>query len=141
MAKDTNLYDTTHVTTKHPKMSDEELMCAYRDAWKCFYSKEHCLTLLLRRKGPRRRLLFSSMIWFMASVFLEGVPIESVFVYYPRRIWEVLVYHVGMIKLNWDIWMLKRIADRPENADYMDAAITPVREEKRIPELVKASSL
>lgn len=145
MAVDTNLYDTNHTTIKHPKMTGDELMKAYHDAWKSFYGKEHCKTLLLRRKGPRRRLLFSSLIWFRATVFLtnvhpllggffrqrgrktrrRGYSIEPMIPYYAARVWEFLVYVAGMAGLILETWFLKRYADRPENANYVDAAIAP----------------
>jgi len=151
MDRDTNLYDTMHVVKDHPKMSREELQRAYQDAWKSFYSKEHCRTLLLRRKGPRRRLLFSSLIWFCSNIFLvdvhpllggffrikgrktrrQGYPQEPFFPYYFRRTSEFLVYTVKLLKVIWDLWMLKREADRPENANYMDDAIAPVTEDKK----------
>jgi len=145
MAEDTNLYDSAHVTMKHPRMTDEELMRAYRDAWKSFYSREHCRTLFLRRKGPRRRLLFASLVWFCGAVFLtdvhpllggmlrlkgrkerrKGYPVEPFFPYYFKRFWESTVYFAGLAKLGLDLWGMKREADRPENAGYEDKATRP----------------
>ncbi len=145
MARDMNLYDTTHPCMEHPKMSAEELARAYRHAWESFYGKEHVLTLLKRRKGPRRRLLMYSLIWFCSSVFLEkvhpllggflrlkgrknrrpGLSIETFFSYYWRRTKEILAYGWGMLGLLWETWQLAREASRPENADYLDVAVTP----------------
>ncbi|MDP3919441.1 MAG: radical SAM protein [Candidatus Omnitrophota bacterium] len=145
MDPDTNNYDTMHVCTKHPKMTNEELRRAYDDAWKTFYGKDHLRTLLLRRKGPRRKILFSSLIWFCASVFLEdthpllggffrlkgrrnrrrGMPREAFIPYYAKRLVDNVVYSARLLKTVWAIWRLKREADLPENADYMDDAIKP----------------
>ncbi|MBI4116010.1 MAG: radical SAM protein, partial [Candidatus Omnitrophica bacterium] len=145
MEPDTNLYDTTHVCVDHPRMTREELGKAYRDAWKSFYSKEHLRTLLFRRKGPRRRILFYSLIWFCSSVFLEnvhpllggffrlkgrrnrrrGFPREPFFSYYWKRTGEIVGYATGFIKLIWVLWRLKLEADHPKNANYTDVATRP----------------
>jgi radical SAM superfamily enzyme YgiQ (UPF0313 family) len=146
MATDTNLYDTTHVCMEHPKMSKEILEKAYRDAWKSFYSKDHIKTILLRRKGSRRKLLVYSMMWFYSSVFLDnvhpllggffrfkgrksrrrGMPRESFLKYYAKRTWEVTSYLVKVVSMIIMIYGLKREADKPENANYQDLATTPV---------------
>jgi len=141
MAADTNLYDTNHTVTKHPRMTGAEVMRAYRDAWKSFYSPEHCRTLLMRRPGPRRRLLFSSLVWFCSSVFLTGThpllggfirlkgrrdrrpgyPVEPVIPYYMARLWEFVVYAVRMPLLILRLWLI----NREPNEGYMDEAIAP----------------
>lgn len=143
MDPDMNRYDADHPVTDHPKMSREEWVRAYRDAWKSFYSREHCLTLLKRRKGPRRRLLFSSLVWFRSAFFLTGVhpllsgyfrvkrrkdrrpglPRESVLIYFSKIFMEFLQYSFGMLQLLWELWWLDREAKRPGNEEYTDAAI------------------
>lgn len=145
MARDTNLYDTAHVCMDHPRMSREELMKAYRDAWKSFYSKEHLRTLIFRRKGPRRRILIHALIWFCSTMFLEnvhpllggfirlkgrkarrrGLAREPFLAYYGRRTKEMLTYGAGLLKIAWVLRRMKREAERPENADYVDAATMP----------------
>ncbi len=158
LARDMNLYDTCHPCMEHPKMSAEELARAYRDAWRSFYSKDHVQTLLKRRKGPRRRILMAATVWFRSTVFLEGIhpllggfvrfkgrknrrpglPQESFFPYYARRIKEIAVYLAGMAKLLLETWFLVRVASRPENETYIDAAITPdLAEEKKDEELTR----
>jgi radical SAM superfamily enzyme YgiQ (UPF0313 family) len=153
MARDMNLYDTTHPCMEHPRMSAEELARAYRDAWESFYGKEHVLTLLKRRKGPRRRILFHSLIWFRSTMLLEnihpllggyfrlkgrktrrpGYPIEPFLSYYWRRTKEILTYGWKMLWLFLETWQLAQEASRAENADYLDAAITPEPATKRGP--------
>jgi radical SAM superfamily enzyme YgiQ (UPF0313 family) len=145
MDADLNRYDADHVVTEHPQMSREEWTRAYRDAWRSFYSPEHCLTLLKRRKGPRRRLLFSSLIWFRSAFFLTGVhpllggyfrshgrkdrrpgmPLEPVPVYYAKRVIEFFKYSFGMLAILWNLWWLNRKAQAPENESYTDSAIQP----------------
>ncbi|MBN1688046.1 MAG: radical SAM protein [Candidatus Omnitrophica bacterium] len=145
MAEDTNLYDSAHACNQHPSMSNADWMRAYRDAWDSFYSREHLKTLLLRRKGPRRRLLFASLIWFCSSVFLTdvhpllggfwriknrrerrpGMPKESFIPFYAKRIWVQTRYFFGFLALIFDIWLMTRSANHPKNQDYQDVAITP----------------
>ena len=145
MDPDTNLYDTAHVCKEHPKMTKQELMKAYDDAWKSFYSKEHMATLLNRRKGPRRRLLMASLIWFRSAIFLEGThplltgffrmkgrknrrrghPIESMIPYYLRRSWEFSSYIFKLLETVLQVWLLTREAASPKNENYMDKATTP----------------
>jgi len=153
MERDTNLYDTAHICKEHPKMSREELERAYQDAWKSFYSDEHLKTMLLRWKGPRRRLLRYSLIWFCATVFLDGIhpllggffrfkgrkirrpgmPREAIVPYYFRRMWEIVRYVVGILRITEKIFRFAREANLPQNANYIDAAITPVPEENKKP--------
>jgi len=140
---DTNLYDSTHVCFDPPRMSREELMRAYQDAWRSFYSKEHIRTLLLRRKGPRQRILRNVLIWFCASIWLEnthpflggffrrkgrkerrpGLPVEPALPYYARRIAETVRYAFGLLKLVLEIYGMVREANQPQNAGYTDAAL------------------
>jgi radical SAM superfamily enzyme YgiQ (UPF0313 family) len=143
--EDLNLYDTFHVCAPHPNMTKEDLTRAYHDAWKSFYEKRHLKTLLLRRKGPRRRILFTTLLWvginskldrihpFLGGFFRlkgrnlrrPGMPVEPFFRYYAGRVIEVLRYALGMLDLIWTLYRFKREADRPENAGYTDISIAP----------------
>lgn len=146
MAEDTNLYDSAHVTTAHPRMTQEELERAYRDAWKSFYSDEHVKTLLLRRKGPRRKILRASLLWFCSAVWLEemhplmsgffrlkdrterrpGMPVEPLLSFRLRRAQETLIYAFRLIRLMLKLRSLSKEASLPENLEYSDETITPV---------------
>ena len=51
-----NRYDVVHVTTRHPKMTDEELLGIYRKAWDLYYTPAHVETVLRRaRRGASTR--------------------------------------------------------------------------------------
>ncbi|OQA55375.1 MAG: biotin synthase [Candidatus Omnitrophica bacterium ADurb.Bin277] len=145
MDRDLNRYDADHVVMNHPRMSRTEWERTYQDAWKSFYSREHCLTLLKRRYGPRQRLVFSSLVWFRSAFFLTGVhpllsgyfriknrkdrrpgmPLEPIPVYYTKCLVEFFKYSLGMIGMIWKLWRLVREARKPEYADYQDVAIRP----------------
>ena len=71
MAADTNLYDTNHTVTKHPRMTGAEVMRAYRDAWKSFYSPEHCRTSSCGGPAPApAALLIAGLV--LQQCFLTG---------------------------------------------------------------------
>ncbi len=142
--EDLNNYDTSHACMDHPKMTREELLRAYRDAWKSFYSREHIETILKRRKDKRRNRMVSHLLWFCSSVFIENVhpllggffrlkgrhqrsprfPLESIPAYYWRRTQDVSLWFVRMgmliVKMRW----ILRKANRDENKDYTDVAIS-----------------
>ena len=45
--------------------------------------------------------------------------------FYAKRVADTIVYTLRLLKLVWDVWLMVRKANRLENADYMDAAISP----------------
>ncbi|HMJ12123.1 MAG TPA: radical SAM protein, partial [Polyangiaceae bacterium] len=66
--------DSFHVTTAHPRMTREEWIQAYIDAWRQFYTKEHMIESLRRFKSPeRRKLLLSYLFWARWSFAAERV--------------------------------------------------------------------
>ena len=48
MDADMNLYDSEHAVVDHPKMSRTEWEHIYREAWRIYYTPEHCRTVLRR---------------------------------------------------------------------------------------------
>ncbi len=48
MDPDMNNYDSVHVTTAHARMSDEEWVGIYHEAWEAYYSPEHVETVMRR---------------------------------------------------------------------------------------------
>jgi molybdenum cofactor biosynthesis enzyme MoaA len=145
MAKEMNDYDTTRPCAEHPRMSRDELMRAYRDAWKSFYSREHVETILKRRKDRRQKNVARDMIWFRSAVFVEGLhpflfgifrikgrkrrspkfPTESIPVYYCRRIWDIVSWTVRMLLIFIEMRYLSFKVNLKKNHDYMDVTITP----------------
>ena len=145
MAKDMNEYDTTRPCMEHPIMSRDELMRAYRDAWKSFYAREHVVTILKRRKDRRRKNIARHMIWFRNAVFIEGLHpflfgifrmkgrkrrspkfrTESIPIYYCRRIWDIISWVIRTLLMVIELRYLYFKANREKNNDYMDITITP----------------
>jgi radical SAM superfamily enzyme YgiQ (UPF0313 family) len=148
LERDTNKYDGMHVCVDHPNMTREELVKAYHDAWKSYYSPEHIKTLLLRHRRSGGRFPLSSLVWFCNSAFLmnihplmggfyrikgraerrPGLPKESAIFFFGKRVFEYAAYTFGLLKTILNVWRLVREAKKPENADYVDKAIKPVVE-------------
>jgi len=110
MAEDFNLYDSFHETTRHPHMQDGQWTKAYQDAWAKFYSYDNIKAILLRTKTESAYWnTFKNLIWYKSSIFVyrehpmisgfirfkgrkarrPGLPIEPVWVYWPKRIAEL----------------------------------------------------
>jgi hypothetical protein len=148
MERDMNRYDVAHVTTRHPKMSDEELLGIYNRAWSLYYSPEHVETVLRRAKswGYDPHNMMWKLFTFHAPPLLEGVhpleggifrrkyrrdrrpgmPRENPFTFYARYGWEILVKHVRFARMYWQYRQtLKRVQGDPR--PYTDTAMTPVQ--------------
>ena len=143
-----NRYDVVHVTTRHPKMTDAELLDIYHRAWDLYYSPEHVETVLRRAKswGYDTHNMMWKLLSFHGPPVLEhvhpleggifrrkyrrdrrpGMPRENPFTFYARYGWEMLVKHVRFARLYWQYrTTLKRVQGDPR--PYMDTAMTPVQ--------------
>jgi hypothetical protein len=149
MNPDMNLYDVEHVTTHHPRMTDDEWRGIYERAWHLYYSPKHVETLMRRAEATGAgaiRLLWAIMNFYgnfryehvhplqagvlrrkIRSTRRPGLPHENPFVFYPRRLWETLST-LGR-KFGY-FWRLKRQCDRirqnPAAKQYTDLAIQPM---------------
>lgn len=69
---DYNNYDSCHETMPHARMSGEQWMRAYREAWRRFYSLEN-MKAILRRVDPARYWdVFRNLCWYNYAVSAEG---------------------------------------------------------------------
>jgi radical SAM superfamily enzyme YgiQ (UPF0313 family) len=150
---DMNKYDTEHACTKHPKMSQEEWMRTYRDAWKSFYSFGHIETIFRRCRAERRSVgkLLGQVIWFYGAIFIEGVhPLqagilrrkarserrptlspESPIRFAWGRIRDLGMTLFRLSGLVVKLYLLRRrIEQDPAGRTYRDIAITPVERKK-----------
>jgi len=151
MDPDMNKYDLEQVVTAHSKMSSEEWNGIYRAAWDIYYTPEHMKTIMRRAAAFDLGISHLQGLLFMFSkaVALEnlhplqggiwrrkyrldrryGMPIEPVWSFYPRRLWESARKFNMMAR-----WWLeldrirKEVRKDPLKHAYMDAALQPVDE-------------
>ncbi len=152
MDPDLNKYDVEHVCTDHPNMSREEFFETYQIAWDRYYTDEHIETLMRRTvaMGTKACRITNWASWFYGCYVIEalhplqggiirckhrkerrpGMPLESVFTFYPRYVWE-LIYKLGRFaKLYWKYYRIqKRVENDPAKKEYTDLAIRPVQAE------------
>jgi radical SAM family protein len=153
MDPDLNKYDLHHITAGHPRMSQVEWTYAYREAWKRYYSWEHCRTIF-RRAGAAKssfgHVLFS-VAWFKGCIEVEDVhpvecgvvrrkvrrnrratmPIEPIWKFYPKYWVEVAAKtaHWAWIYARLRLMYLEVKRD-PNRRAYTDLALTPVRDDE-----------
>jgi len=149
MADDLNSYDLVHVTTPHPRMSEEQWQRAHRLAWETFYEDDHIVTLLRRARasGITPGKILGSVVWFYGSVVFEGLdpmdaglirrknrldrrpglPIENPLMFYPT-------YLFGLVRSNARAALMflkfhrvrRRIMADPGAADYTDESLKAI---------------
>ncbi len=148
MDRDLNKYDLFHVTTKHARMSADELAAIYRRAWDIYYTPEHVETVLRRAKtwGYDPHNMMWKLLSFHIPPLLEHVhpleggilrrkrredrrsdlPRESALVFYPREAWRFVSKHVRFVPLYWRYRsILKRVmADASPYTDLTTSAET-----------------
>jgi hypothetical protein len=152
MDPDLNKYDLHHITSRHPRMSPEEWTYAYREAWRRYYSLEHCETVM-RRAAALRAFgnVLVTLTWFKASFEIEDVhpvesgmlrlkfrrdrrptmPIEPIWAFYPKYFAEVARKTFGWARLYLRMRrMYLRIKYDPKRYEYTDLAIEPVSEDE-----------
>jgi radical SAM superfamily enzyme YgiQ (UPF0313 family) len=146
LASDMNIYDLEHVCTTHPRMSEEQWVQAYRDAWKTYYSPEHVETILRRAyaSGLSMSKVTNAIMVFSGAFKIEevhplqlgivrrkarthrryGMPLESPLIFYPRRGAELFSALVRWAKLAVGLRRLrKRIEADPTAKHYTDEAL------------------
>jgi radical SAM superfamily enzyme YgiQ (UPF0313 family) len=146
MEHDMNRYDVVHVTTRHPKMTDGELLGIYRKAWDLYYSPRHVETVLRRAKawGYDPHNMMWKLISFHAPPAFENVhpldggilrrkyrrdrrptmPLENPVSFYARHAWGTVCKYAGFATM---YWRYRRILQRvqSDNRPYTDLAMTP----------------
>lgn len=149
MEPDLNQYDLAHVTTRHPVMSDAELLGIYRKAWDLYYSPAHVEAVIRRAKawGYDPRNMMVKLLAFHAAPRIEGVhplegglfrrkyrrdrrpgrPLESPLAFYPRYAWDILVKHVRFARMYWEHRGILRRVLR-DASPHQDVAMTPVQD-------------
>jgi hypothetical protein len=152
MDPDLNKYDVESVCTDHPNMTRKEWTAIYKEAWGLFYSKEHMRTLLRRTAatgGPMTSMV-KLLVNFSVTVGLEGLhplqsgvlrlrhpserrpglPVESVFFFWPRLGWDtVRKTATTLVALSKLAASAISAARDPNRYRYMDQALTPVSDD------------
>jgi len=149
MDPDMNKYDLEHATMEHPIMSKEEWQQVFRNAWKQYYTVDHVETILRRAaaKGQNINKVTSFLTWFYGCMIIEGIhplesgifrrkvrkmrraslPRENPFMFYPKRMWDVLSSGIKWGRLVWQFQSIRRrVLMDPKKSEYMDVAITPI---------------
>ena len=151
MDPDMNIYDLEHVCTGHPLMSKEEWQGIYRRAWDLYYSRDHVKTLMRRMvvSGNKPERIWAHVLQFAGCIRFEkvhplqggylrrklrrqrrsGLPLESPWVFYPRRVWELVSTYVPFAWFAVSTWLLCRaVKADPATKAYSDLALSPVEE-------------
>jgi hypothetical protein len=143
---DMNIYDLEHVCTTHPRMSQTEWERAYRDAWTRYYSPEHVEAIMRRAfvSGLSMSKVTNAIMVFSGATAIEdvhplqlgavrrkvrtqrrhGMPLESPWVFYPRRAVEMARagVHWGSLAIRLRL-LRKRIERDPLGRSYVDDAL------------------
>ena len=153
MDPDLNKYDLEHVVAAHPKMTAAEWNAVYQKAWETYYAPDHVQTILRRGVATYMSLsrLQSELFFYAASLPVEkvhpeqcgvfrlkfrrdrraGLPIEPVWIFYPKYGWEILRKHASFLR-RWIMiaWMLRRAKRDEQIRPYTDLALTPVQDDE-----------
>ncbi len=150
---DMNNYDLQHVVMDHPRMTREELEGIYREAWDIYYSDEHVATVLRRARawGYNSRFMMQKMYAFYAPLVYErmhplegglvrrkyrrdrrpGLPIENPLVFYLKQAKEYALKYAGGYEMHRRFNRILAQVDAESNPeDYMDAAMSPVKQDE-----------
>jgi len=152
MDPDLNKYDLEHVTAHHPKMNKGEWEGVYRAAWATYYTPAHKLTILRRAAAGMGVSRLMPVLFFFATAYpveklhplqagafrlkygrdrRPSLPIEPIWSFYPKLVWEVITKHVRFGIAFAQIYLMMKRAKREQRLrPYMDLAITPVEDDE-----------
>jgi len=134
-------------------MSKQEWEAIYLEAWSLYYTPEHMETLLRRAaaSGLPMSSFIKVLVTFATTVHLEkmhplqagilrlkrpserrrGLARESMWVFWPRFVWETLNKHALLARTIARLLLLMvRITRDPDARAYTDRALTPVHDEE-----------
>lgn len=142
---DFNNFDSFHVTTQHRRMSSEEWMGAYQNAWREFYTLDRMKATLRRTPVRQYWNMFVNFMWYKHSFLVDGShpmlsgffrlkgrtaarpgkEVPGRFAYWKQRVVEVsremrLRYHL-MLELQ-ELWLQTRCKTETELrvADFLN---------------------
>jgi radical SAM family protein len=149
---DMNKYDLEHPCADHPRMTRQQWIEAYNDAWKRYYSRDHMETIMRRAaaSGISLSKISNGLMIFAGATTVEslhplqcgigrrkvrtqrrpGMPRESPLVFYPRRAVEIVFEVLRWAQLAiWVRLLRKGIAADSASRGYMDEALAPAAED------------
>ncbi len=119
LEEDMNAYDSVHVAMPHARMSKQQLMKVYHQAWDTYYSPEHVETVI--RRAKEWRFSMNKIKWMMLSFYVaakvenvhpmdsgifrrkyrqdrrEGRSLENPVIFYARYLGEIVSKHIRYI--------------------------------------------
>jgi len=141
MSKDFNMYDSAHVAVEPERMSRDDLMKAYYQAWEQFYSTEHMVAILKIWKNDKYyyREKLSFFAWYLYSSRIERLhpmncgfwtirrrtdrrpsfPRERILSFWLNRLKVLASRLAGMAKLFFqleEVWLQSRSKTKIEDA-------------------------
>ena len=152
MATDMNTYDSVHVTMPHARMSEQDLLEAYHQAWDTYYTPEHVETVI--RRAEAWQFSMNKVKWMMLSFYaaakVEGVhpmdsgifrrkyrrdrrgglPKENLLLFYVRYGWEIVTKHLRYVWLYVTFHRAYRRVINGVAAETDDIAMQPVKAEE-----------
>jgi radical SAM superfamily enzyme YgiQ (UPF0313 family) len=160
---DLNRYDSEHITVRHPKMSDEELLGVYDRAWHLYYTPQHVETLLRRAQvdGCGVSKMQSAVLAYYGIYRFENLhplqggilrrkqrssrrstfPRENPLLFYPRRLWETAATYLSIGRYYLQLERIKRrVARDPDAEHYTDLSLArsePIAEERHTKQRVE----
>ena len=149
---DLNAYDVSHICTTHSKMSEQQWLDIYHEAWSLYYSPDHLMTLV--RRGAASGLPLGSLIRLLA-IFSTTIPVEKVhplefgifrmrhpserrpglkrenaLIFWPSFAFETLRKYAMLARTVVRFAIIWAKISRDPNAKaYMDQALTPVSDQ------------
>jgi radical SAM superfamily enzyme YgiQ (UPF0313 family) len=152
MERDLNKYDLEHACAASQQMTTQELQQAYLDAWPEYYSPGHMKTLLRRAvaTGMPVNSVLKLLVRFCSSVPIEkvhplqsglfrgkhpserrpGLPAVNPLLFWPRYAFETVCKTAATLTVIGRMMLWKwAIERRPGARQYMDQALTPVRDD------------
>jgi radical SAM superfamily enzyme YgiQ (UPF0313 family) len=163
MDPDLNKYDLDHVCVAHSTMSKADWERAYKLAWDTYYSWGHVETIMRRAAAMENSVgkIKTYALYFKGYHPIENVhpleggvfrmksrrerrpnlPVEPVWLFYPRYIAEIIVKAARWIALAVRLERLARkVKNDPHRLAYKDQALTLGTDETESLELYKTRS-
>jgi hypothetical protein len=152
LATDMNTYDSVHVTMPHARMSEQELLGAYHQAWDTYYTPEHVETVIRRAKAWQFSM--NKVKWMMLSFYAaakvecvhpmdsgvfrrkyrrdrrRGLPQENALLFYARYGWEIVSKHCRYVGLYVMFHRAYRQVVKGSPSGTVDMAMQPVQAEE-----------